>query len=201
VHRRHREVLKAWSTLFRKVTPTVIEEPFLGAGIGMAYQRSTTTTDPDARADIMARGIFSQAQDAYFDVAVVDTGADSRERQSSEAVLREREQAKHGKYDERVTHLGKFIPLVCSVYGTLAPESARTLSQVTRALGGETEDRDDVAFLHRVCLQVAVIKATSMCLRARSQLNPPPMRRVSGSTGRCEGYDLGRGARRPRVVG
>ena len=174
VVRRHREVLKAWSTLFRKVTPTVIEEPSIGAGIGATYQCRSTTTDPDARPDIMARGIYSPAQDAYFDVAVVDTGADSRGKLTSEAVLRDHERAKHRKYDERVHHLGKFVPLVCSVYGTLAPESERTLSCVTRALGGETEDRDDVAYLHRVCMQVAVIKATSLCLRARSQINPPP---------------------------
>jgi hypothetical protein len=174
VGRRHREVLRAWSTLFKRVSPTVVEEPHLGATVGMVFQRDTTTTKLDARADILARGIFSPQQDAYFDVAVLDTGSDSREHAKSVTVLKAKEASKHAKYDERVQPLGKFAPLVCSIYGALAPEASRTLSLVSRGLDSKAGEREEAAFLHRVYLQVATLKASSMCLRARAQFTPPP---------------------------
>ena len=174
VVRRHREVVKAWSTLFKKVSVSVAEEPHLGTALGTTFRRSTTTTDPDARADIVARGIFAPLQDAYFDVAVLDTGSDSRGAMTSLAVLKGKEQSKNAKYEERVRTLGKFAPLVCSIYGALAPEASRTLSLVTRGLDSEAPEQEETAFLQRVCLQFAVLKATSTCLRARAQYTPPP---------------------------
>ena len=157
------------------MSASVAEEPHLGAALGTVFQRSTTTTDPDARADIVARGIFAPLQDAYFDVAVLDTGSASRGALTSLAVLKGKEQSKNAKYEERVRTLGKFAPLVCSIYGALAPEASRTLSLVTRGLDdSEAPEQEETAFLQRVCLQFAVLKATSTCLRARAQYTPPP---------------------------
>ena len=65
-----------------------------------------------------------------------------------------------------------FVPLVCSVYGTLAPESARTIAKVV----GELEERAEkrcTSKMIRIGLQVAILKATSLCLRARSVAEVP----------------------------
>jgi hypothetical protein len=158
----------------KRCLPPWWRSPTSGAALGATFQRPTTTTDPDARPDILARGIYAPQQDAYFDVAVLDTGSDSRERMTSLAVLKAGEQKKNAKYEERVRTLGKFAPLVCSIYGALAPEASRTLSVVTRGLDAEAPEQEETAFLQRVCLQVAVLKATSTCLRARAQYTPPP---------------------------
>jgi len=64
--------------------------------------------------------------------------------------------------------LGTFTPLACSVYGTLAPEAEQVLGKVVSKLWVERQSKEDTYFVHRVCLQLAVIRATSLCLRGRT---------------------------------
>ena len=71
-------------------------------------------------------------------------------------------------YSDRVCPFGSFTPLVCSIYGTLAPAAAATATRVARQVDADREERDAVVDLHSAMLQAAVIKATALCLRARS---------------------------------
>ena len=73
---------------------------------------------------------------------------------------------------------GVFTPLASSVYGTLAPESELVLHRVTKMMKHSKEEKTDVSFLHRVALQTAIIRATSLCLRARSAATLPECRDV-----------------------
>ena len=95
---------------------------------------------------------------------------------TSERVLEDYEQRKKRKYNDRVGANGyNFSPLVCSVYGTLAPEAARIANKGARGVDPDRGERDSVIDLHAVMLQAAVIKAVSLCLRARSWAVPPPV--------------------------
>ena len=136
-------------------------------------QRSGTL----ARADIVARGVFATQVNTYFDVTVIDTGSNSREllgrRDSSLGALQEAERRKRAEYEERVLMLGTFTPLACSIYGTLAPEAEQCLGKVVSKLRTERKSREDTSFVHRICLQLAVIRATSLCLRGRSLTTLP----------------------------
>ena len=127
--------------------------------------------------DILVRGLFQRLQDAYLDVAVVDTAAAGylSARRTPSQVLKDRETQKRGKYDERVRLSGAFAPLVCSVHGSLASEASKILSLVVNGLDtAERREKEDTVSMQMVYLQVAVIKATSMCLRARSRTVHPP---------------------------
>jgi hypothetical protein len=62
---------------------------------------------------------------------------------------------------------------VCSVFGTLAPECARTARGVANLVDSEREVRDATVDLHAVMIQVAVLKAASLCIRSRSMAVPP----------------------------
>ena len=116
-----------WHGLFKKVSPTVVDEPPLPMRIGQRFERSTTITDVSARGDILATGIFQPLQKAVFDVAVIDTGSPGRARDSAAAALAEKEQRKRSESEERVATNGQtFMPLVSSVYGTLAPAARKT---------------------------------------------------------------------------
>jgi len=99
----------------------------------------------------------------------MDTGALSREGRSPDT---EKETQKRAKYEERISLTGDFAPLVCSVYGTLAPEASRVLTLIIHKM--DKEDKESACFLQRVRLQTAIIKATSMCLRSRSAKVVPP---------------------------
>jgi hypothetical protein len=173
VRRRHDEVKKAWATLFKKVSTTVVEEPFLPLPTGLRTTKKTTSLDLDARADIFVRGISRPLSNDYFDVAVIDTGTNSHVGKKSMTALRDKEQRKRAKYDERIQAVGSFTPLVCSIYGTLAPEAAKTLQLIVKGLDEEQPEKRNMIALQRVYLQTAIIKATSMCLRNRSTDIPP----------------------------
>lgn len=122
----------------------------------------------------MATGILRPMEAAYFDVAVVDTGAPSYEAKKSLDVLKEKERRKRLKYEERVAAIGgSFAPLVCSVTGTLAPEATKILSLVVHDLDAERPEMKSTARMLRVALQVAILKANSLGLRARARDVPP----------------------------
>jgi hypothetical protein len=82
--------------------------------------------------------------------------------------LREKESRKRDKYQERIQVSGTFTPLVCSVFGTLTSDSAKTLQQVVRGLKDEQPEKKQMISMQRVYLQTAIIKASSMCLRCRA---------------------------------
>ena len=87
---------------------------------------------------------------------------------------------KRGKYEERALLSGTFAPLVCSVYGTLAPEAAKIISLVTHGLDevGDQEKSHTVAMQH-FYLQTAIVKATSSCLRSRTRQWARPTSEIS----------------------
>ena len=83
---------------------------------------------------------------------------------------------KRTKYADRVAPHGTFTPLVCSVYGTLGPAAMMTAGRVARSIDPEGEERHASKDLHRVMIQAAVVKATSLCLRARSRSKLPELK-------------------------
>ena len=133
-----------------------------------AVVRPSTTLAPDARADIVARGLFQAGRTDFYDIACLDTGADCYSGTSSIDVLEDYEKRKEGKYGDRCTPYGNFTPLICSIYGTLAPQASKVAHRVAQQVDPEREERDAVVDLHHTCIQVAVLKAVSLCIRARS---------------------------------
>ena len=75
-------------------------------------------------------------------------------------------------YEERVERLGgSFTPFAASVYGTLAPESERViltlLDKLKQAHGGRVPSESCA----RLRIQLAILRATSLCIRSRSLAN------------------------------
>ena len=137
---------------------------------GVRFENKSTTKDPNARADILARGLYMPQQDAYSDIAVIDTAASCyvRSNKDPQAVLRGHQKKKIGKYGERVQLVGTFAPLVHSVFGTLAPEAEAVLAHLVHRLDASVSQKDRTCSMQRVYLQTAVLKATSLCLRTRN---------------------------------
>jgi hypothetical protein len=176
VRRRHTEVLKVWAKLMRGVCETVVEEPYLGPVIGGPFLKDTTTTGPEARADILARGFFQPQRNSLFDVTIVDTAKKSALKKGlkPETVLAAAERAKRNEYEERILRQGgTFTPLAASVYGTLAHDSEQVLQRLAGMLAKRKEERGAIEHCARLKLQVAIVKATSLCLRTRCYDNQP----------------------------
>ena len=62
----------------------------------------TAYSDEGARLDICARGFWNRAQDAFFDVRVFYPNASSNNSSEPSSAYRRHEQAKNGKYGQRV---------------------------------------------------------------------------------------------------
>jgi hypothetical protein len=179
INMRHDEVKDAWAQLFKKVCTGVRKEVFMPACTGVRFASHTTTTKADARADVVVRGLFNKMEDAYTDVSVHDTGAESYLGKHPTTVLKDKERKKRRKYEERAKLAGSFAPLVCSVYGTLAPESRKILSLVAHGLDAEDPEaeRSNAVRMHRIFLQVAIAKAVSHGLRSRQRAERTPPRK------------------------
>jgi hypothetical protein len=190
VRRRHEEVKHAWTTLFKKVSTTVTEEPYLPFPAGLKVTKKSTSLKLDARADIFVRGVSRPLSSDYYDVAVIDTGTNCHVGKKSLVALRGKESRKKDKYQERVQAAGSFTPLVCSVYGTLAPDAAKTLQLIVRGLDDgkyEQPEKKQMIAMQRVFIQTAIIKATSMCLRSRSSPQPPEVAAFPNNLSDCQG--------------
>ena len=76
VSRRHREILRAWKSYLERAGATAVyEEPYLLPVRPGAVVRPSTTVASDARADLVARGLFQHGRDNYYDIACLDTAA------------------------------------------------------------------------------------------------------------------------------
>jgi hypothetical protein len=133
--------------------------------------------ETDARADLVARGLFGD-RDLYTDTAVLDTGADSYRRRTATAILVNHEKEKIRAYGDRVAPHGSFVPLVCSCFGTLGPAAQTLAFRVARRVDPDRDARDAVMDLHHAVMQVAILKAVSLCLRARSWALVPAVREM-----------------------
>ena len=91
---RHNELLDITASLLSEVCHNVATEPQLQplSGESMTY-RTAITTD-DARLDIRARGFWSAAQDAHFDVMVFHPNAPSNSSGTIPATYRKHESIK-----------------------------------------------------------------------------------------------------------
>ena len=153
-------------------THTLDLEPHLRPLPRGAAPRPGTNTSSDARADVVVRN--ADGRDDFYDIAVIDSAADSYLAKSALKALEDYENKKRNEYSDRVAPLGSFVPLVCSIYGTLAPAAATVAHKVARGVDPDRDERDASLDLHAAMLQAAVIKATNLCLRARSWAILPP---------------------------
>ena len=164
---RHDTVVRVWEDFLKAAgAAEVAREPYLIPARGEV--RRGTNVALDARADIMVRSLFQAGREIFGDTAVIDTGARSYRFQTSAEVLEAHEAKKKAEYGYRVALMGDFVPLVCSIYGTLAPEALMLAARAARQVDPDWEERGAVLDLHRVMIQVGIIKATSLCLRGRS---------------------------------
>ena len=122
---RHNEIRDITASLLTTVCHNVATEPHLQPLSGEHMRlRSTITTD-EARLDIRARGFWSAAQDAYFDVRVFHPNASSNSSGSLPSVYKRHEDTKKRAYGQRIREVeqGVFTPLVFSTTGGMGREA------------------------------------------------------------------------------
>ena len=180
VVRRHNEVVRAWKRYFEKAGYHIVfMEPVLRRSAAWhAHPRPGTNTAPEARADLVVR--CDDGRDLVLSTSRSSTRAAPPMRaKSALRALTDYEGIKDKAYADRVAPLGTFTPLVCSVYGTLAPSAAATAHQAARRVDPEREERDAVLDLHGAMIQ-------SCCHQGHFAMSPRPL--VGRAPARCCGW-------------
>ena len=113
---RHNELRDVTASLLSEVCHNVATEPRLQPLNGESMTHRTAITTDDARLDIRAKGFWSSAQDAYFDIRVFHPNAPSNSSGSISAAYKKHEDIKKRAYGQRVRDVehGVFTPLVFS---------------------------------------------------------------------------------------
>ena len=99
---RHNELRDVTASLLSEVCHNVATEPRLQPLNGESMTHRTAITTDDARLDIRAKGFWSSAQDAYFDIRVFHPNAPSNSSGSISAAYKKHEDIKKRAYGQRV---------------------------------------------------------------------------------------------------
>ena len=118
---RHNNIRDFEASLMKKVHSDVEIEPPLQVLTGEIVNG---LSGDNARPDIRARGVWRDGQNAFFDVRVTNTNAESQKHSTSEKILEKHEKEKKRQYNRRIMNVehGTFTPLVYSVCGAMGAE-------------------------------------------------------------------------------
>ena len=175
--RRHNEIRDITATLLTDVCHNVSIEPLLQPLSGESLHYRTSNVEDDARLDIRARGFWSNAQDAFFDVRVFHPNASSNYSTNLMSVFRRHEQAKKREYGERVREIehGVFTPLVLSTTGSLGNEATVFYKRLADLLSIKQQKHYSVVMCWLRChLGLAILRSAITCMRgSRSSRHRP----------------------------
>lgn len=174
---RHNELRDLTASLLTKVCHNVATEPRLQPLSGESFTHRSAITTDDARLDIRARGFWSVAQDAYFDVRVFHPNAPSNSSSSISAAYKKHEAIKKRAYGQRVRDIeqGVFTPLVFSTTGGMGQEATTFYKRLADMIHYKEDKPYSVVMSWLRCkLSFAAIRSSIMCIRgSRSTINRP----------------------------
>ncbi|KAL5477407.1 hypothetical protein EMCRGX_G024203 [Ephydatia muelleri] len=136
-------------------------------GEPVVREADVKTADGGLRLDLGIRGVWQPQVEALFDVKVVDTDAPSHRTRSPEAILESGAKEKKRVYEQAVVERrGNFTPIVLSVDGLLHREAEHFLKRMAANLARKWEKPySQTCGYVRARLALAIIRATSLCLR------------------------------------
>jgi hypothetical protein len=155
-----------------------LEPPLLPLS-GEVILPATANRDSDARADIRARGFWTDQQSAFFDVRVFYPHAPSYLSRSVPALCKTFEQEKKRVYGDRILNVdhGSFTPLVFSNCGGVGPETSAALRKLASMVAEKRgENYSHTIALLRLRISFALIRSSLVCLRGtRHRVSRPQL--------------------------
>ena len=168
---RHDDVKREWSHLCSQATKpsAVSDEPQIhtGRAANDGVGGPGTQANPDSRGDIAVHGFWVRGQTCVFDVRISDTEAKSYRAMDPMTVLARGEKQKKDKYLQAcLDRRRSFTPLVFSVDGLRGKESKAASKRLASLLSAKwSKTYSAVAGYVNSRLSVALVRATSLCLR------------------------------------
>lgn len=168
INMRHDSIKTLLAAEMREVLRDVQLEPSLTPLSGEVILPASANREPDARADIRARGFWTEQQSAYFDIRVFYPHAPSYLPRSLPALCKTFEEEKKRRYGDRIREVqhGSFTPLVFSSCGGMGLETGAALRKLaSMAAEKRHEPYHHTISLLRMRLHFALLRASFVCLR------------------------------------
>lgn len=175
---RHNETRDLLADVMTETCNSVAIEPSLTPVEGRTFQHRSTTTDSNARVDIVAGGMWGgRFERAFFDVCVFNAFAQSNSARPLASTYEFHEKRKIRKYGERIREVehGSFVPLVFSTSGGCGPITKNCVKRLALLLAQKRQITyaDAISWLRRR-IAFSLLRASSQGLRgARSKLHAP----------------------------
>ena len=120
---RHNNIRDFEANLLPKLHNDVETEPELQP---ITTERLRGLSNDQRKPDIRARGVWKDAQNAYFDIRVTNINSESQKHLPIKTILMKHEKEKKRSYNSRIMNVEHetFTPLVFSVLGAEGPETS-----------------------------------------------------------------------------
>ena len=161
----HNNVRDFEANLMKKVYSDVELEPQLQAIHG---EQIDGLAGDNARPDIRARGVWRHGQNAYFDVRITNTNAQSQCHLTPKRILEKHEKEKKRQYNSRIMNIehGTFTPLVFSVNGGASTECLMFHKHLAEKIATKSGERyEKVLTFIRCKLSFLILRSCLMCIR------------------------------------
>jgi hypothetical protein len=168
INMRHDSIRDILAEEMRTVLRDVETEPPLLRLSGEVIHPGSANMDPDARADIRARGFWTDQQSAFFDIRVFYPHAPSYQSKSLSSLCKAFEGEKKRAYSDRILQVehGSFTPMVFSSCGGAGKETEMALCKLATMVADKRNDSySHTIALLRTRINFALLRASLICLR------------------------------------
>jgi hypothetical protein len=176
INMRHDAIRDLLATEMKEVLRDVQVEPPLTPLSGEVILPRSANREPDARADIRARGFWLDHQSAYFNIRVFYPHAHSYLTRSLSGLFTTFEREKKRQYADRILQIehGSFTPLIFSSCGGVSHETNSALRKLASMVAERRREHygQTIALL-RMRLHITLLRASIICLRG-SRSRPVP---------------------------
>ena len=162
---RHNNIRDFEVNLLRKLNNDVETEPELQP---ITTERLRGLSNDQCKPYIRARGVWRDAQNAYFEIRVTNINFESQKHLPIKTILIKHEKEKKRSYNSRIMNVehGTFPLLVFSVFGAEGPETSTFHRYIATKIASKTEERyEKVLSLIRCKLSFLILKSALMCIR------------------------------------
>ena len=145
-----------------------IEPELLPVAENNFHHRKRTNTQPSARLDVSAVGVWSRFERSMFDIRVTHPNCLSNLGKSPTEIYREHENLKKVEYEERVLNSEKatFTPLVFTTSGGMGPDCTFLLKKLGQKIADKKkEGYSDVIRHIRTGLRFDILRSTLIGIR------------------------------------
>ena len=131
-------------------------------------------TGDDARSDIRARGVWTQGQNAFFDIRLTNSNVHSQKDLPVSTILKKHKKEKERVYNSRIINVEHetFTPSFLSLAGGEGPETSMFDKHISQKIAIKTDEKyQKVQTLIRCKLSFLISRSVLLCIRGSRSIS------------------------------